>query len=169
MNLTIFWKHLPLVVLPLILTNHEILAVTSFHHNFQRFGDDTRRTGCKINLTFQSQKAPNLKVLKLLSISMADNVISYNENQKKLSKTQNRWFYFINWAPELRNDQLTRAWLVVVFDFGTGRDGTGTCKKVRVSGQVETGNEKIYKAKINISVRSCSSSHHRIHLLWTKK
>ena len=41
----------------------------------------------------------------MLSISTADNVISYKKLTKKRSKNQNRWFYNINSAPELRNDQ----------------------------------------------------------------
>ena len=56
----------------------------------------------------------------MLSISMTYNVISYKKNQKKQSNNQNRLFYFINWAPELRNDQgLTGSgfWLLD----GTGR------------------------------------------------
>ena len=36
---------------------------------------------------------------------MANNVISYKKIQKKRSKNPNRWFYYVNSAPELRNDQ----------------------------------------------------------------
>ena len=41
----------------------------------------------------------------MLSISMAYNVISCRKNWKKHSKNQNRWFYHVNLAPELRNHQ----------------------------------------------------------------
>ena len=41
----------------------------------------------------------------MLSIFMANNVISYKKIQKKRSKNPNRWFYYVNSAPELRNDQ----------------------------------------------------------------
>ena len=36
---------------------------------------------------------------------MAGNVISYKKHQMKRSKNQNRWFYYVNLAPELRDDQ----------------------------------------------------------------
>ena len=66
------------------------------------------RTQCKIEFTsvprnFEFQCG--LRVVKMLSISMADNVISCKKNRKKHSKNQNRWFYNVNSAPELRNDQ----------------------------------------------------------------
>ena len=41
----------------------------------------------------------------MLSISMANNVISCQKDRKKHSKNQNRLFYNVNSAPELRNDQ----------------------------------------------------------------
>ena len=59
-------------------------------------------------------KTPNFKVVQsgkngskrpMLSISMAFNVISCKKSWKKHSKTQNRWFYNVNSAPEPRNDQ----------------------------------------------------------------
>ena len=40
----------------------------------------------------------------MLSISMADSVI-HTKNQKIPSKKQIRWFYYVNLAPELRNDE----------------------------------------------------------------
>ena len=76
------------------------------------------RTRCKINLTYQSQ---NLWISKWswsgkngskhpkLSISMAKNVISCKKNPKKHSKNQNRRFYYVNLAPELRNHTQTQA------------------------------------------------------------
>ena len=41
----------------------------------------------------------------MLSISMANNVISYTKKQQKRSKNQKSWFYYVNLAPELRNDE----------------------------------------------------------------
>ena len=41
----------------------------------------------------------------MLSISKAHNVISCKQNPKKHSKNQNRRFYYVNLAPELRNDE----------------------------------------------------------------
>ena len=41
----------------------------------------------------------------MLSISMAYNVISFKKSQNKHSKTQNRWLYNVNSAPEPRNDK----------------------------------------------------------------
>ena len=41
----------------------------------------------------------------MLSISIAHNVISCKKNWKKHSKKQNRWFYYVNLAPRLRNDK----------------------------------------------------------------
>ena len=52
-----------------------------------------------------SQSGKNGSKHPMLSISMADNVISYKKNQKKRSKNQNRWFYNVNSVPKLRNDQ----------------------------------------------------------------
>ena len=42
---------------------------------------------------------------KMLLISMACNVSSCKKNPKKHSKNQIRWFYYVNSAPELRNDR----------------------------------------------------------------
>ena len=52
-----------------------------------------------------SQSGKNGSKHPMLSISMAYNVISCKKNRKKHSKNQNRWFYNVNSAPELRSDQ----------------------------------------------------------------
>ena len=54
-----------------------------------------------------SQSGKNGSKHPMLSISMACNVISCKKNRKKHSKNQNRRFYNVNSAPELRNDQKT--------------------------------------------------------------
>ena len=41
----------------------------------------------------------------MLSISMTDNVISYKKIKRNAQKNQNLWFYYMNLAPELRNDK----------------------------------------------------------------
>ena len=41
----------------------------------------------------------------MLSISMAYNVISCKKVERNTQKNQNHWFYNVNSAPELRNDQ----------------------------------------------------------------
>ena len=59
---------------------------------------DTRFQKC-------SQSGKNGSKHPMLSISMAYNVISCKKNRKKHSKNQIRWFYYVNLAPDLRNDQ----------------------------------------------------------------
>ena len=54
---------------------------------------------------FKSASGKNGSKHPMLSISLAYNVISCKKNRKKHSKNQNRWFYNVNSAPELRNDQ----------------------------------------------------------------
>merc|ERR1712209_169318 len=61
---------------------------------------DTRFQKC-------SQSGKNGSKHPMLSISMACNVISCKKNRTKHSKNQNRRFYNVNSAPELRNDQKT--------------------------------------------------------------
>ena len=61
---------------------------------------DTRFQKC-------SQSGKNGSKHPMLSISMAYNAISCKKNRKKHSKNQIRWFYYVNSAPELRNDQKT--------------------------------------------------------------
>ena len=64
---------------------------------------------CTSETRFQkcSQSGKNGSKHPMLSISMACNVISCKKNRKKHSKNQNRRFYNVNSAPELRNDQKT--------------------------------------------------------------
>ena len=64
------------------------------------------RSGVQLSCTetrFQkcSQSAKNSSKHPMLSISMAYNMNS--KNQKKHSRNQNSWFYYVNSAPNLRN------------------------------------------------------------------
>ena len=52
-----------------------------------------------------SQSGRNSSKHPMISISMANNVISCKKSRKKRSNNQNRWFYNVNSAPELKNDQ----------------------------------------------------------------
>ena len=59
----------------------------------------------------------------MLSIPIADNVISYKKIKRNAKK--NRQFYYVNSAPELRNEQdepknrpLTRNFLKFVYRYG---------------------------------------------------
>ena len=50
--------------------------------------------------------------------------------------------------------------------FTSGRDGSGTCKKVQAPGQVGTGSEKIFNAKMTYHFPHAHHQHDHIHLLW---